>query len=344
MMNIKIMNVERKFLFFCFFLCLSCDRKDYEHVECAIKTLQDNVRVLDTNVVKEVYDPCDIYAVGDDFLVINRDQNANVIYRYDSVMSFKDAFFSYGRAGNEFVFVDNCLKYGSDSTLYLYTNGFNCTEFLLDGHGITITDNFRILAEVQNNVILLNDSLLFYQVLQNDAPFHVYNYVTGEVVCEFGEFPESSIVPETDADRDNICLCNSVYDEGGKRLVSFYESIPIVRIYDMETYELVREIRIVDSEKHTTSLNDYYEEKGIIYFLRPMLVGEYVYALYLNARADSKFIEKTVLIKMDLNGNIIATFTLDRFCPIYTISDDEMFYGISISGGEYLFCKTKLYI
>ena len=333
---------KKYFLFFCVFVCLSCSRKDYEHVECAIKTIKDNIRILDTNMIKEVFNPCDIYSVGDDILVINRDQNGKIIYRYDSEMSFKEAFFSYGRAGNEFVFIDNCLKYGSDSTLYLYTNWFNCTEFSLDEHGIMVTDNFHILTEVQNNVILLNDSLLFYEALLNDDPFHVYNYVTNEVVCGFGEFPESSIIPETDADRDNICLCNSVYDGSGKKLVSFYESIPIIRIYDMETYDLIREIQIVDSEKQTTSLNDYYEEKGIIYFLRPMLVGEYIYTLYLNARSDSKFIEKTVLIKMDLNGNIIATFTLDRFCPIYTISDDGMFYGIAVSDGEYLFCKTKL--
>jgi hypothetical protein len=322
-------------------VCLSCSRKGCEQVEYAIKAIESNDRVLDTCTIKEIYYPCDIYTLGNDILVINRDNNDKVIYRYDTEMSFKEAFFSYGRAGNEFSFVGNYLKYGNDSTLYLYTNWFNCTEFSLDNNGITVTDNFHILNEVQNNVILLNDSLLFYRALLNDDPFHVYNYVTDEVVCGFGEFPGSSIIPETDADRDNICLCNSVYDVSGKKLVSFYESIPIIRIYDMETYDLIREIRIVDSEKQITSLDDYYEEEGFIYFLRPILIGKYIYSLYLNVKSNSN-VEKTVLVKMDLNGNIITTFTLDRFCPVYTVSEDGMFYGISVLNDEYFFCKTKL--
>lgn len=125
-----------------------------------------------------------------------------------------------------------------------------------DKRGITVTDNFPVLKDVQNNVILLNDSLVFYNALLKDCPFQVYNFVSDEVLCSFGDFPEASIVPETDADRDNICQSSSVYDVNGRKLISFYESIPIIRIYDMVTYELIREIRIVDSEKQIASQDD----------------------------------------------------------------------------------------
>lgn len=333
---------DRLLLLMCVIVCLSCGRKDYEHVECAIKTVNDHVRILDTRMIQEVYNPCDLYSVGDDILVINRDKSGKVIYRYHSNMSFKEAYFSYGRASNEFSFIDSKLKRGSDSTLYLYTNWYYCTEFSIDERGITVTDNFPVLKDVQNNVILLNDSLVFYNALLKNCPFQVYNYVSDEVLCSFGDFPEAPIIPETDADRDNICQSSSVYDVNGRKLISFYESIPVIRIYDMVTYELIREIRIVDSEKQIASLDDYYDEKSIIYFLQPVLAGKYVYTIYLNTRSDDKFIEKTVLIKMDLDGNIVARFTLDRYCTIYTVSDDGMFYGISISGGEYFLCKTRL--
>jgi len=304
--------------------------------------MKDYARTLDTSVIKETYYPSDIYSVGNDILIINRDKNDKVIYCYDSEMSFKGAFFSYGKANNEFIFIDRRLKSGSDSTLYLYTNWFDCTEFLIDNHMIRVTDKFHILKEAQNNVIILNDSLLFYRALQKDYPFHIYNYVKNELVCEFGEFPVSRIPPETDADRDNICLCNSVYNMSGRRLVSFYESIPVIRIYDMVTYNLVREVRITDGKEQTTSLDDYYEGAGIIYFIRPLITEKNIYSLFINAGSDDEFIEQTVLIKMDLDGNLVSKYTLDRFCPVYTVSDDGMFYGITTSGGEYILCKTQL--
>ena len=330
------------FLLFCIFVALSCNRKDYEHIECSIKTMEDNIRVLDTSIIKEMYYPCDIYSVGDDILVINENKDKKIMYQYNLEFSFKGAFFSYGRSGNEFTFIGRNLRDGTDSTLFLYTDWFNCTKFLLDDHGVRVAGKFRILNDAQNDVIILNDSLVFYRALQKNAPCHVYNYVSDELVCEFGEFPRSSIEPETDADRDNICLFNSVYDKINRLLVSFYESIPIIRIYDMVTYDLVREIQIVDGEKQTKSLDDYYEGEGIVYFLRPMIVGNNIYSLFLNTRSDDKFIEQTILIKMDLNGNIVSKYVLDRFCPIYTVSNDGIFYGISISNGEYVLCKTYL--
>ena len=330
------------FLLFCVFVTLSCNRKDYERIECSIKTMEGKIRVLDTSIIKEIYYPYDIYSVGDDILVINKDKDNEVMYQYNSELSFKGAFFSYGRAGNEFTFVGRSLRDGTDSTLFLYTDWFNCTKFSLDDHGVSVADKFRILNDAQNDVIILNDTLVFYRALQKNDPFHVYNYVSDELVCEFGEFPKSSIEPETDADRDNICLFNSVYNRINGLLVSFYESIPIIRIYDMVTYDLVREIQIIDSEKQTASLDGYYEGEGVVYFLRPVITAKNIYSLFLNTRSDDEFIEQTILMKMDLNGNLVSKYVLDRFCPIYTVSNDGIFYGISMSNGEYVLCKTHL--
>lgn len=98
------------FLLFCVFVTLSCNRKDYERIECSIKTMEGKIRVLDTSIIKEIYYPYDIYSVGDDILVINKDKDNEVMYQYNSELSFKGAFFSYGRAGNEFTFVGRSLR------------------------------------------------------------------------------------------------------------------------------------------------------------------------------------------------------------------------------------------
>ena len=101
--------------------------------------------MLDTSIIKEIYYPYDIYSVGDDILVINKDKDNEVMYQYNSELSFKGAFFSYGRAGNEFTFVGRSLRDGTDSTLFLYTDWFNCTKFSLDDHGVIVADKFCIL-------------------------------------------------------------------------------------------------------------------------------------------------------------------------------------------------------
>lgn len=99
----------------------------------------------------------------------------------------------------------------------------------------------------------------------------------------------------------------------------------------MVTYDLVREIQIIDSEKQTASLDGYYEGEGVVYFLRPVITAKNIYSLFLNTRSDDEFIEQTILMKMDLNGNLVSKYVLDRFCPIYTVSNDGIFYGISMS-------------
>lgn len=333
--------VMRKMLFLLVILNQACGIKNYEHLECGIESVKKSFRILDTVLIREVFDPSALYCVGENFWVVNRKQSGKVFYKYDSELSFHGSYFSYGRAGNEFVFVDNSLKDGCDTALYLYANWFDCTKFSFSERGIAVADNFRILPEIQNNVILLNDSLVFYRALLDDKQFHVYNYLEKEIVCKFGEFPEVPIKIGNDTDRDNVCLCNSVYAASEKKLVVFYESIPIIRLYDMNTHALVREIEIIDCEKQVVSVDDYYADENIIYFLMPMLQGNNIYVQYLNKGA-AESVNETVLLKLDLNGNIVEKFVLNQYCPIYTITETGEFCGISILGGEYCFCRTRL--
>ena len=45
---------------------------------------------------------------------------------------------------------------------------------------------------------------------------------------------------------------------------------------------------------------------------------------------------------MDWEGSVVGKYTLDRYCRMYTVSDDGVFYGISIENGKYVLCKAEL--
>lgn len=289
-----------------------------------------------------MYQPRDIYSVGDDILIINGVKQGMVIYQYDPELVFKDSFFHFGRSWTEFSMVDKSLRVGTDSTLFLYTDWLKCTEFTVNDQGIGIVDKYPILQNPQNNVLMLNDSLVFYRALQEENPFQIYNYVSDELECKFGEFPCTSIDIQTNVDRDNVFLSNSVYNATDGLLLSFYESLPLIQVYDMMTRKLVREIEIVDCEKQTSSLESFYDGESVAYFHSPVITSSHIYCLFHNAIPEENPQEQTVLFKMDLKGNLISKYTLDRFCPIYTVSEEGIFYGISILNDEYVLCKTPL--
>ncbi len=336
-------NIETGiFLYLMLISLLSCNKQRHERIECMINAVKDRVYNLDTCIIQELYEPYGLYLIGEDVFVVNRNKSGHIIYRYDRDMVFKRSYFSYGRGENEFVCIDKSIKTGNDSTLFLYTNWFDCTEFSIIGEDMEIENQFPILKEVQNNVILLNDSLLFYHALQQEKPFAIYNYTTHKLMHEFGEFPKRTISYETNIDRDNICLCHSIYEDNRKLLISFYVSIPIIRIYNLETFSLVKEIHITDAKEQVKLLDEYYGGKDVIYFQAPVASGNYIYAAFVNACSGEDMPEYTKLIKIDFDGNIVSTHTLDRFCPIFSISEDGRFYGIALSEEGYVLCRTVL--
>lgn len=298
---------------------------------------------VDTSVISELFVPSDIYSIGGDIVLVNGNKSRNVFYRYDTDMRFLGSYLFYGNGRNEFNFISGSTQNGNDSTLCLYTDLFNCAEFLLSGDSIMVAKEYRILDGLQNNVIVLNDSLVFYRMLQGNYPFGVYNRNTGKHEKEFGNFPKSSIRPETEADRDNVCLSTSVYDRRGDMMFSFYETLPVVRIYDMSTYRLVKEIVISDAKEQIRSLDEYYDDRGVVYFFRPIFSGDMIYVAFINDSPDNGVPEDMELLTFDRNGAVVARYRLDRYCPVYTVTETGVLYGVALSGDEYVLCRADLF-
>lgn len=320
-----------------------CVDKDVEQQNVSIGQVPNIDIALDTAVIRELIVPSDIYDVGGDLVVVNSAKDkGKVLYRYGDDLHFKDSFFSYGRADNEFTVVSGSLSQVNDSTLCLYTDLFDCTEFIVTDSGMTIGAERKILDDIWNNVVILNDSLVLYRTRMKEYPYYVYNYVRQEEVCGFGDYPKSSIKYKNRNDRDNICLSNMVYGKSADRLVAFYESIPVFRLYDAVSYSLLKEVRIEDAQRQTASLEDFYDWRSVFYFQKPIAGTDYIYVNYVNSTVTDDAPDNMVLLKMDWEGSVVGKYTLDRYCRMYTVSDDGVFYGISIENGEYVLCKAEL--
>ena len=69
---------------------------------------------------------------------------------------------------------------------------------------------------------------------------------------------------------------------------------------------------------------------------------DYIYVNYVNSTVTDDAPDNMVLLKMDWEGSVVGKYTLDRYCRMYTVSEDRVFYGISIENGEYVLCKAEL--
>ncbi len=324
------------------FLC-ACRDADRPRLEVSIEDIQGHCRQAELHPIEEIYNPSDIYAVGDYIVVVNSNKQCNLLYLYNrGDISFHGTFGLYGRANCEYMFADRSPKQNNDSTLFLYTDFACCSEFRFCKGTVKEVDRRRIIDDFSNNVIVLDDSLTLCRALRSDHAFDIYNYRRQKKELSFGDFPISPIRPRTDADRDNICLSVSVYSRERRRLAAFYESLPLIRFFDMDTYECVSETELVDVRKQTASLEEYYDDRNIVYFSRPVATQDRIYVSLINKRADC-VPEQTVLLAMDWNGNFTGKYIVDRFCPVYTVSEDGVFYGIAFDGGV-SFCRTELFV
>ncbi|MBS1389256.1 MAG: hypothetical protein HPZ78_11585 [Barnesiella sp.] len=329
-------------LIYCLIALVSCQETNYSILKTSLKDIPNNHRSVELFPITEIYNPSDIYSIGDYIVVVNNNKKCNILYLYNRErMSFSRAFGLYGRAGNEYLFIDRSPKPNNDSTLFLYTDYINCSEFRINRDTIKEINKYRITNDISNNVIILNDSLVFNRTLQADHAFSIYNYRLRENQVSFGDFPDCPIKPKTDADRDNVCASSSVYNSDQRLLVTFYESLPLIRIFDMNAYKCLQEVELIDVHKQISSLDEYYDDKNVIYFSRPIATRDRIYVSLIDNQADL-VPEQTSLLAMDWSGNITDKYTINKFCPIYTVSETGVFYGITFCDNNIMLCKIKL--
>lgn len=327
----------------CLLVLSSCNKAtQYSRIEFSIKTIPETHCVIDKHPINEIFNPADIYSVGDYILIVNSNRQCQVLYRYNSDdMTFDRSFGSYGRAGNEYLFIGQSPKQNNDSTLFLYTDIICCTELRIKHDTIQEISRIRITDDVSNNLLILNDTLAFYRALQSDKAFKIYNYKQRKHERSFGDFPSGSLKYKSDIDKDNICVSTSVYNQERHRLLSFYESFPLIRIFDMDKYNIIQETELTDIKGQISSLDKYYDDENTVYFLRPVATHDRVFVQLINAQANH-IPEQTILLSVDWKGNITDKYILDTYCHIFTVSQTGTFFGIAFCDDSMVLCKAQL--
>lgn len=295
---------------------------------------------LETRPTEEFFTPSDMYCVGDDIFIISQNRQGNILYRYGSGLDFKGSYLHYGRSGSEFFFVDRSPCRQNDSTLFLYTDNVEKTELSIGPDTVTIASRRKIVPDLSNNVIELSPTRTFYRTLQEERPFCIYETSSGEKRY-FGKFPDSPISFQTDEDRDNVSLSVSVYCDSLGILMSFYESMPVIEVYDMGTCGKISETLLTGVRPQDATIDEFYEGDSVIYFMRPVVSGGKVYVQMVNATGNES-LSGSVLLEVGWDGTVLNRYDLDRDCPIYTVSEDGVFYGLSIEDGNYLLCKKGI--
>lgn len=320
--------------------CAKNVSRDYSNID--IETINYKNITTEKKVIDEIYDPYLLYVIGGNIVVVNRNRNLPVLYCYDTIaLELKNTYGSYGRARNEFLQVDASPKANNDTTLCIYVNHHDCVELNISNNIISEESRISFTSDVENNAIIINDSLTFSVIRDNDSPFKLYNYKTRKLETCFGIFPKSKIHTQSIEDRDNVCNSSSVYNREHNVLFCIYESIPLIAIYDMKTLELKKTINLDGVKEQISSIDKFYEDESIIYLIKPVATSGGVYAVLVNDNGN--IIPKGMnIIKFDWYGNVLQGYHFDCFCPIYTITEENVFYGLCYKEDNLYLCRTPL--
>lgn len=325
------------------FLTLSCSNN--KSIDCLNIEIENiNCKNISTKKkeIDEIYDPSFIYAIGENIIVVNRNQHLPVLYCYDTTtLELKNTYGSYGRAKNEFWQIDASPKSNNDTTLFIYVNHHDCAEIKVHNNIISEESRVPFTGDVENNAIIINDSLTFSTIRDNNFPFKLYNYKNRKLETYFGLFPKSRIPTHNIEDRDNVCNSTSVYDSQHNVLFCTYESIPLVALYDMKTLELKKQLNLYGVKEQISSIDEFYEDENIIYLIKPVATSEGVYAILVNDKSNILPKEMNI-IKFDWDGNVLQKYHLDCFCPTYTITEENIFYGLCYKDDDLYVCRTQL--
>lgn len=121
----------------------------------------------------------------------------------------------------------------------------------------------------------------------------------------------------------------TIFDTQSDQFFTFYTNIPLIRIY--KDFKLVKEIWTMDS--FDTDINNFYDEKSKIFYVKPHIRNGKIYVVYINKNLDdfSKDPSKNLLV-FDTQGALIKRYKINKDFQSYTISEDETeFYGIDNS-------------
>lgn len=298
-----------------------------------------------SQVMEEIQNPSAMHFFKKWIIFFNVESGADAPFYLYSTDSLKFQFHSgkFGRGPGEFfAFNPHYWEY-TDSSFMINTNYFYRTELSVVPDELVIRRNTVISADVMNNLLRVNDTLVISDTRNQDKEYALYNVAKRKYFDSFSEFPKTKISYETSADRDNMLQKNCVINKNLQRMAAFYLRIPLVRLYDFD-YNLLKEIRLKDIEESSIGLKDFYDDKENLYFLLPYATSQSIFVLFLNTTSDDSYSLKTTeLQEWDWDGNLKNRFDIQEQVDLYCISEDgKTFYGLKTREENFRILKADL--
>lgn len=300
---------------------------------------------VDSIKINEIHNPFSIYSFKQYLVLMNMEPSADAplfIYDKDS-FTFCYTVGKFGRGPGEFL---NCNPYyfnKTDSSFFINANGFFETEMLFQNDSVKIGKSKSILNGPANNLLRINDSLFFFENNMAEKEYSIYNVNKRKSEKEFSEFPVCKINYRAEDDRDNIFQKSCLFNKDSNTIVAFYQNIPLIRFYNSQ-HQLTKEIKLKNIEEETLTTDEFYQNKGKIYFSFPYSVGSKIYVLFENETLASGYKSSDSQLQVwNWNGQLEKRYHFKCKFDTFTISDDAgTFYGLNKRGEYFYFLKAKL--
>ena len=186
-----------------------------------------------------------------------------------------------------------------------------------------------------HDYIYLSKGLEMYHNVTLENEFQHILAADGEIK-HFGRYPETDMQFDNLVEKEEFFITKSVSSLQQKRIMTFYQKVNLIRIYDF-TGELLKEIKCnLDGE-----IGDRRDFEPIYYFVEPFSTESAVYCLLVQRSLESVDRDfdnfKPRLIVLSWGGEILNTYETD--IPFITFTVDtshSKLYALDLKGVDYI--------
>lgn len=286
-----------------------------------------------------IFKPSNI-AIMDEMLVIH-DRVAKDIFKFFSYPNVK-YLFSWGKKGegpDEIDFVhstgflakDDTFSFVDDNVFKTYKIGYSNELSLVEK--IYLMDTQGPL----NDVNLLNDSLFIANLFDplNPKSEYVFLHPNKKKGNTFGEFPDQGFEFDDYFQKTAYYLRRSVVNQDKKRIMVFYMSLNLIKLYNHKG-RLLNEIEFNENSPSDKNIN--WRTFG-----HSFGTEKYAYVLYINEDVSTTEPESTKLFPVDLivlnwEGEVVKRYDLNIPITDFVISEKHRkLYGITPFSGDKIF-------
>lgn len=297
---------------------------------------------LERHLISELLEPFELFSVGNEVIVENFDKNGRFLYVYDSQdFSLKETFGTYGRAGNEYLEPGYLAGMARDSVFYLNVDVDKCAKFVIREGKIVELERSVNRTEGVTTAKRINNRQTLEANFVGERPFCIFDSNDGETRKRFGEFPDAGMTITAPEDVWNFFHCMPEISPDGKHMMVSYLSLPLIRLYSLDGLEETKRMSFVNVEPQVKDIESFYERGRVAYFYRAVGTGKWYYVYFVNQRGGDEF-KGVSLLRFDWSGNLDSVYSIDHYCPFYTVTETDQFIGIGYEEDELYFYSAEL--